>query len=101
MGNRRLRWRDVIHRTSSSRTSPWFVPPSSDVSLVVNTHGVLLDSIQPKLDGYGLLAALRRTNDDGQAYIPVILVTARAGEEERVNGLLAGGMCLPFALHPP
>jgi CheY-like chemotaxis protein len=45
---------------------------------------------QPKLDGYGLLAALRNTTDEDQVYIPVILVTARAGEEERVNGLLAG-----------
>lgn len=67
----------------------------------------------PKLDGYGLLSALRKEDpkeaDNELALIPVILISAKvclsifrltpmvelivgpqAGDEERVSGLLAG-----------
>ncbi|CED83474.1 multi-sensor signal transduction histidine kinase [Phaffia rhodozyma] len=55
---------------------------------------ILSDISMPKLDGYGLLRALRKENPDEDdidlALIPVILISARAGDEERVSGLLAG-----------
>jgi PAS domain S-box-containing protein len=49
---------------------------------------VLSDVMMPKLDGFGLLRALR--TDPGWKTIPVILLSARAGEEARVEGVEAG-----------
>jgi PAS domain S-box-containing protein len=49
---------------------------------------VLSDVMMPKLDGFGLLRALRE--DSELREIPVILLSARAGEESRVEGLDAG-----------
>jgi PAS domain S-box-containing protein len=49
---------------------------------------VLSDVMMPGLDGYGLLAALR--GDPALREIPVLLLSARAGEEARVEGLDAG-----------
>ena len=49
---------------------------------------VLADVMMPKLDGFELLQALRA---DGELYdVPVIMLSARAGEEARVEGLGAG-----------
>ncbi len=49
---------------------------------------VLADVMMPELDGFGLLRALRA--DDALRTIPVILLSARAGEEARVEGMQAG-----------
>ena len=49
---------------------------------------VLSDVMMPKLDGFGLLKALRE--DESLVTIPVILLSARAGEEARVEGMEAG-----------
>ena len=49
---------------------------------------VLSDVMMPRLDGFGLLKALRA--DERTARIPVILLSARAGEEAAVDGLDAG-----------
>ena len=49
---------------------------------------VLSDVMMPRLDGFGLLSALRA--DPVMRTIPVILLSARAGEESRVEGLEAG-----------
>jgi len=49
---------------------------------------VLTDVMMPKLDGFGLLQALRA--DPGTVSIPVVMLSARAGEEARVEGLQAG-----------
>jgi PAS domain S-box-containing protein len=49
---------------------------------------VLSDVMMPHLDGFGLLAAIR--GDDAIKDTPIILLSARAGEEARVGGLLAG-----------
>lgn len=49
---------------------------------------ILSDIMMPKLDGFGLLKEVR--SDDRVAGIPVILISARAGEESRVEGLSAG-----------
>jgi signal transduction histidine kinase len=49
---------------------------------------VVTDVMMPHLDGFGLLAALRA--DSRTSTIPVIVVSARAGEESSVEGLEAG-----------
>jgi len=46
------------------------------------------DVMMPGLDGFQLIAALRERDDTRT--IPVILLSARAGEEARVDGLQAG-----------
>lgn len=47
---------------------------------------VLLDLLMPKLDGMEVLARLRKTHPT----LPVIILTARGTEEERVAGLTGG-----------
>jgi signal transduction histidine kinase len=49
---------------------------------------VLSDIMMPRLDGFGLLRALRA--DPATTEIPVIFLSARAGEESRIEGLDAG-----------
>ena len=49
---------------------------------------VLADVMMPGLDGFELLRALRR--HPATATVPVVLLSARAGEEARVEGLQAG-----------
>lgn len=49
---------------------------------------VLADVMMPRLDGFGLLRELRA--DENLSTVPVILVSARAGEESRIEGLDAG-----------
>ncbi|WP_200207424.1 SpoIIE family protein phosphatase [Micromonospora coerulea] len=49
---------------------------------------VLTDVMMPRMDGIALLAALR--GDRRTAGVPVILLSARAGEEATVEGLRAG-----------
>ncbi len=49
---------------------------------------VITDVMMPNLDGFGLLKALRE--DQRTAATPLIMLSARAGEEARVEGLEAG-----------
>ena len=49
---------------------------------------VLTDVMMPGLDGFGLLKALRE--DPKTASIPVVMLSARAGEEARSEGMEAG-----------
>ena len=59
---------------------------------------VISDVMMPKLDGFGVLRALRR--DDETRLLPVILLSARAGDEARVEGIDAGAddyLVKPFA----
>jgi signal transduction histidine kinase len=49
---------------------------------------IISDVMMPRLDGFGLIKALRA--DAALRDIPVILVSARAGEESRIEGLDAG-----------
>jgi PAS domain S-box-containing protein len=49
---------------------------------------ILADVMMPGLDGFGLLSALRA--DPQTARIPVIFLSARAGEEAAIEGLAAG-----------
>ncbi len=59
---------------------------------------VLSDVMMPELDGFGLLRALRE--DPRTRGVPVILLSARAGEESSIEGLEAGAddyLVKPFA----
>ena len=59
---------------------------------------VLADVMMPHLDGFGLLRAIR--DDSALAGTPVVLLSARAGEESRVEGLEADAddyLIKPFA----
>jgi PAS domain S-box-containing protein len=49
---------------------------------------VLTDVMMPRLDGYGLLRRLRQTPKTSG--VPVIVLSARAGEESRIEGLERG-----------
>jgi PAS domain S-box-containing protein len=49
---------------------------------------LLSDVMMPKLDGFGLIARIRA--DEALRQLPVILLSARAGEEAKVEGLRAG-----------
>jgi DNA-binding response OmpR family regulator len=60
------------------------------------TELVLLDLALPKMDGLDVLTALRRTHPT----LPVIILTARGGEEDRIRGLKLGAddyMVKPFS----
>jgi PAS domain S-box-containing protein len=48
---------------------------------------VLSDVMMPRLDGFGLLAALRANPEVSE--VPVVLLSARAGEEARIEGINA------------
>jgi PAS domain S-box-containing protein len=62
----------------------------SAVEAAVRLHPALIltDAMMPGLDGFGVLRAVR--GDPELRSIPVILLSARAGEESRVEGLDAG-----------
>jgi PAS domain S-box-containing protein len=49
---------------------------------------VLTDVMMPRLDGFGLLGRLR--SDPRTRTLPIILISARAGEEARVDGVTQG-----------
>ncbi len=49
---------------------------------------VVTDVMMPRLDGFGLLAALR--DDPATGSVPVIVLSARAGPESTIDGLAAG-----------
>jgi len=49
---------------------------------------VLTDIMMPEMDGFALLAALRRNPETRS--IPIIMLSARAGEEARIDGIDAG-----------
>ena len=59
---------------------------------------ILADVMMPRLDGFGLLQELR--SNPGTRDLPIILLSARAGEESRIEGLEAGAddyLVKPFA----
>ncbi len=49
---------------------------------------VITDVMMPGLDGHALVRALRA--DAATAHVPVLMLTARAGEESRLDGLASG-----------
>jgi PAS domain S-box-containing protein len=59
---------------------------------------VLSDVMMPRIDGFALLKAVRA--DESLRSIPLILLSARAGEESRIEGLAAGAddyLAKPFS----
>jgi len=61
---------------------------------------VLCDVMMPELDGFGLVQALRA--DAALRTIPIILLSARAGEDEIARGLASGAndyIAKPFSAH--
>jgi CheY-like chemotaxis protein len=59
---------------------------------------ILTDVMMPRLDGFGLLRAIR--SEARLASIPIIMLSARAGEEAKVEGIAAGAddyLTKPFA----
>jgi PAS domain S-box-containing protein len=83
--------RQYVQRLLSADYEVKVVPDGED-ALAAARHTapdlVLSDVMMPRLDGFGLLKALR--DDPATRNIPVILLSARAGEESRVEGLSAG-----------
>jgi PAS domain S-box-containing protein len=83
--------RDYVRRLLSSRYAVEAVPDGEAALAAVRRQPpdlVLADVMMPRLDGFGLLRELRA--DPRICDLPVILLSARAGEESRVEGLGAG-----------
>jgi DNA-binding response OmpR family regulator len=58
---------------------------------------VILDVIMPGMDGYTVCREMR--NDPLLVYVPVLFLTAKIKEEDRITGFQAGGddyLCKPF-----
>ncbi len=90
--------------TALLRTGGYQVHAVSDGEQALNVLGgdvfdvVISDVMMPRLDGLELLAALRR--DPHTAAVPVLLLSARAGQEAAIEGLQAGAddyLVKPFA----
>jgi PAS domain S-box-containing protein len=83
--------RDYVRRILSARYDVEAVPDGEAALAAIRRKLpdlVLTDAMMPLLDGFGLLKALRA--DERTRTIPVILLSARAGEEARVEGMEAG-----------
>ncbi|MFN6558643.1 MAG: ATP-binding protein [Nostoc sp. ChiSLP01] len=83
--------RDYVKRLLSQHYEVEAVPNGLAALNSVREHLpdlVLTDVMMPFLDGFGLLQALR--TDPQTKKVPIILLSARAGEEARVEGLEAG-----------
>ena len=83
--------RDYIARLLGDRWTTELVEDGVAALDAINTNRpdlVLTDVMMPKLDGFGLLKAIRGDNELRD--LPVIMLSARAGEEARVEGLDAG-----------
>ena len=90
--------RDVHRRAARGPTTTWSTAPRtarprSSWSARPAPDLVLTDVMMPELDGFGLLAALRA--DPPRADVPVVMLSARAGEEGTIEGLEAGRRRLP------
>jgi PAS domain S-box-containing protein len=59
-----------------------------EIALAERPELVLTDVMMPRLDGFGLLTLLRA--NPRTASVPVVFLSARAGEEAAVGGLAAG-----------
>jgi signal transduction histidine kinase/chemotaxis response regulator CheB/transcriptional regulator with GAF, ATPase, and Fis domain len=83
--------RDYLRRLLSPR---WNVDVAGDGTTALaltrrlRPDIVLADVLMPGLDGFALLREIR--GDPALKHTPVILLTARAGEESAVEGLIAG-----------
>jgi signal transduction histidine kinase len=83
--------RDYVSRLLSDRYEVQAVPDGLAALTAAQNELpelVLSDVMMPRLDGFGLLKALRA--DARTKTVPVILLSARAGEESALEGLDAG-----------
>jgi anti-anti-sigma factor len=83
--------REYLHRLLAPRYAVEVVADGQaalEAALDAPPDLVLSDVMMPRLDGMGLLAALRA--DERTARVPVLLLSARAGQEAAVEGLAAG-----------
>jgi DNA-binding response OmpR family regulator len=82
--------RDYVRRLLAERYDVTAVPDGATAlaaALATQPDLVLTDVMMPGLDGFGLLRELRA--DERTRTVPVILLSARAGEEPAVEGLEA------------
>lgn len=93
--------RDYLRKLLSAR---WRVDVAADGAQALEMARraapdlVVTDVMMPNLDGFGLLAALRA--DPSLAHVPVVVLSARAGEDARVEGLEVGAddyLAKPFS----
>ena len=83
--------RDYVQRLLSARYEVVAVANGRDAlqaALASPPDLVLTDIMMPGMDGFGLLQALR--SEPRTKTIPILLLSARAGEESRVEGMTAG-----------
>ncbi len=83
--------RDYLRRVLAERFEVHAVPDGVEAlefAKRVPVDLVLTDVMMPRMDGFELLRELR--GDARTKAIPIILLSARAGEESRVEGLEAG-----------
>ena len=60
---------------------------------------MILDVIMPEMDGFEVCRRIRRI--DSYAETPIIMLTAKSGEEDRQRGLEAGAnLYLPKPISP-
>src|SRR5262249_2344984 len=81
-------WGGCSPRITRSKPSQMARPHCKRRANARQTDLVLSDVMMRNLDGFGLLKALRE--DERLGTISVILLSARAGEEARVEGMEAG-----------
>ncbi|MFF5052463.1 SpoIIE family protein phosphatase [Micromonospora sp. NPDC000663] len=85
---------DLREHVTRLLSPTWEVVTASDglVALPLAQEGgfdlVLTDVMMPRLDGYGLVTALR--SDPRTRHVPIVLLSARAGSAEAVAGLSIG-----------
>jgi signal transduction histidine kinase len=83
--------REYVHRLLSDRWSVEAYPDGRAALEAVKRHVpalVIADVMMPGLDGFELLKELQADPDTSR--VPVILLSARAGEEARIEGLQLG-----------
>jgi PAS domain S-box-containing protein len=83
--------RQYLVRLLSERYEVKAVPDGEAALAAVRERApslILSDVMMPNLDGFGLLRALR--SDSELRTVPIILLSARAGEESRVEGMQEG-----------
>lgn len=83
--------RDYVQRLLSQQYEVEAVPDGMAALAAIHEQVpdlVLTDVMMPNLDGFGLLQALRSQPQTRE--VPIILLSARAGEEARIEGLEAG-----------
>jgi DNA-binding response OmpR family regulator len=57
-----------------------------DYASLANYDAIVLDIMLPKLDGFGVICALRKAGND----VPVIMLTARSATGDKIQGLDLG-----------